>query len=82
MLILTNAMGFLGLTAGIFILVVHLFSLESFGVPYMSFEKNDLKDIFIRAPLWEMNNRPESIPNNNNKRQQKFRKAIWEDKNE
>jgi hypothetical protein len=82
MLILTNAMGFLGITCGIFFLIVHLFSLESFGIPYVSIESNDLKDIFIRAPLWEMNTRPESIPNNNPIRQKDFRKHLWRKDNE
>ncbi|MCT4620648.1 MAG: spore germination protein [Marinisporobacter sp.] len=82
MLILTNAMGFLGITSGIFFLIVHLFSLESFGVPYLSFESSDLKDIFIRAPLWKMNNRPKSIPNSNPIRQKDFRKLFRRKKDE
>ncbi|GAA0180336.1 spore germination protein [Clostridium sediminicola] len=74
MLILANAMGFLGIVSGIFFIIVHLFSLKSFGVPYLSFNSSNLKDIFIRAPLWKMNKRPESIPNNNPVRQTNFRR--------
>ncbi|MCT4594012.1 MAG: spore germination protein [Anaeromicrobium sp.] len=82
MLILTSAMGFLGITSGMFFLIVHLYSLESFGVPYFSLKEGDLKDIFIRAPLWKMNNRPKSIPNNNPIRQKDFRKYSGGKKNE
>ncbi|GAA0179783.1 spore germination protein [Clostridium sediminicola] len=82
MLILTNAMGFLGITGGMFFLIIHLFSLESFGVPYVSIKNSDLKDIFIRAPLWKMNKRPESIPNNNQVRQSDFRKQFRRNNNE
>lgn len=81
MLILTNALGFLGITGGVFFLIIHLFSLESFGVPYVSIKNSDLKDIFIRAPLWKMNKRPESIPNNNPVRESDFRKQFRGNKN-
>ncbi|QOR34861.1 spore germination protein [Clostridium sp. 'deep sea'] len=69
MLILANTLGFLGIATGCFFLIVHLFSLESFKVPYLSFSRSDLKDVFIRAPLWMMNKRPKAIPNNNENRQ-------------
>jgi hypothetical protein len=39
--------------------------MNSFGVQYLSFKRNDLKDIFIRAQLWNMDERPEAIPNKN-----------------
>ncbi|SHH92039.1 spore germination protein [Clostridium grantii] len=81
MLIITSAMGFLGLTAGVFFLIIHLFSLESFGVPYICFKKSDMKDIFIRSTSWKMNKRPESIPNNNPIRQSDFRKQFRRNKN-
>lgn len=75
MLILSNLLGVLGLIAGIYILMVHLYSLDSFGVPYCFNNKySDLKDILVRAPLFKMNKRPESIPNNNPIRQTDFRK--------
>jgi hypothetical protein len=74
MLILSNLLGILGLIAGMYILMVHLHSLDSFGVPYCFNNKySDLKDILVRAPLFEMNKRPESIPNNNPIRQSDFR---------
>jgi len=82
-LFLTNFLGAVGLIAGWYFLFIHLLSLDSFGVPYMPLDKyGDFKDTFIRVPLWKMNNRPESIPNNNPKRQTNFRNKLWRKKNE
>ncbi|EJO5346363.1 spore germination protein [Clostridium botulinum] len=82
MLILSNYLGLLGLTAGFFFLLAHICSLQNLGVPYLSFNKGDYKDIFVRAPLWMMNKRPDSIPNNNTIRQTDFRKKFRRKKNE
>lgn len=82
MLIITNFYGFLGIAVGWFFIIVHLFSLESLGVPYFSLHKSDLKDSIIRAPLWKMNKRPVSIPNNNKIRQTDFRKIFRGNKDE
>jgi len=82
MLVLANTIGFMGIAAGWFFLMVHLFSLESYGVPYVSIKERDMKDIFIRAPLWKMNKRPEAIPNNNPTRQSDFRKQFNGEKDE
>lgn len=83
MLILSNTLGALGIAAGWYILMVYLYSLDSFGVPYFFTNKyNDLKDILIRVPIWKMNNRPESIPNNNPIRQTDFRKKFRRKNNE
>jgi len=71
MLILANLMGIFGIATGFIILMIHLLSLRSFGVPYLTFYKSDLKDFLIRAPLWQMNRRPTAIPNSNNIRQKK-----------
>jgi spore germination protein KA len=80
MLLLANSIGFLGIAAGSYILLIQLLSLESFGVPYFSLYQNDLNDVFIRAPLWKMNNRPQEIPNNNAIRQSDFRTKWWRKK--
>jgi len=80
MLLLANSIGFLGIAAGCFILLIQLLSLESFGVPYFSLYQNDLNDVFIRAPLWKMNYRPEEIPNTNAVRQSDFRTKWWRKK--
>ena len=82
MLVLADILGFLGIAAGWLFIIIHLSSLESFGVPYFSIKSSDLKDIFIRAPLWKMNKRPKSIPNNNSVRQSDFRKNMRSNKNE
>ncbi|MCY6355252.1 spore germination protein [Clostridium sp. ZS2-4] len=82
MLLLANYMGIFGIGIGWFLLIVHLCSLDSFGVPYLQFNKNDIKDMFIRAPLWKLNKRPESLPNINPVRQTNFRNTFQEDNNE
>jgi hypothetical protein len=75
MLILANFLGALGLIAGVYVLMIHLYSIDSFGVPYWpTFKFANLKDTLIRVPLWKMNKRSESIPNNNPIRQTNFRK--------
>ena len=73
MLVLANIMGIFGIAVGWFLILVHLSSLDSLGVPYFEFHKSDLKDTFIRAPLWKMNKRPEGIPNQDPIRQTDFR---------
>ncbi|MBU3156168.1 spore germination protein [Clostridium estertheticum] len=73
MLVLANVMGIFGIAVGWFLILVHLSSLDSLGVPYFEFHKNDMKDTFIRAPLWKMNKRPEGIPNSDTIRQTDFR---------
>lgn len=64
-IVMANWLGMLGVVMTVFFIIAYLCSLDSFGVPYFSFYKSDMKDIFIRAPIWKMNKRPEAIPNNN-----------------
>ena len=73
MLILANWLGILGIVVGWFFILAYLCSMENFGVPYFSFPSSDMKDIFIRAPIWKMNKRPEAIPHNDPIRQSDFR---------
>jgi len=73
MLILSNWLGVLGIVIGWFFTLAYLCSLENFGVPYFAFHRSDMKDMFIRAPIWKMNNRPEAIPHNDPVRQSDFR---------
>lgn len=54
-LLITSAMfGLLGLLIGIFLVYIHLLSLESFGTPYLSpfipFNKGQMKDALGRSP--------------------------------
>ncbi|MGG6311343.1 spore germination protein [Paenibacillus macerans] len=61
-LILAGILGLYGVIAGMFLIVIHLLGLRSFGVPYMTpispqFPEN-MKDVWIRAPRWSMHRRP------------------------
>lgn len=65
LMIAANILGILGIvlaTTGFFI---YMCSIKSFGVPYLSpiapLDGNDLKDTFVRIPLWAMFERPETI---------------------
>jgi spore germination protein KA len=80
MLFIANAIGFLGIAVAWYALTIHLLSLKSFGVPYFTLYQKDLKDIFVRVPLWKMNDRPEEIPNSNVVRQTDFRSKWWRKK--
>ncbi|RIX51094.1 spore germination protein [Paenibacillus nanensis] len=72
MLILSGLLGLYGIIGGIFVLIIHLVGLRSFGVPYMSPVvpqiSQSLKDVFIRAPRWSMTDRPANFSGDNKKR--------------
>ncbi|MCS0824839.1 spore germination protein [Cytobacillus firmus] len=63
LMILAAAFGFFGIVIGLLILFIHLAQLRSFGVPYFApfapLRPKELKDTFIRVPIWLLNNRPE-----------------------
>jgi spore germination protein KA len=83
MLILADILGVLGITIGWFILIVHLLSLDSFGVPYFAINKKiDLQDKFIRSPIWKQNKRAEGIPHKDDIRQKDFRSKWRQKRNE
>ncbi|HEX3027787.1 MAG TPA: spore germination protein, partial [Clostridia bacterium] len=67
-------MGFFGIAIGLLAIFIHLASLRSFGTPYLSplapVRMGDLKDSFIRAPLWTMLKRPKDISWYDPKRQE------------
>lgn len=73
LIILASLFGIFGLSIGILVIIAHLTSLESFGVPYFSpfapTRYADWKDSVYRAFLWKMNQRPVSIPIQEQKRQ-------------
>ncbi|MFC6650437.1 spore germination protein [Paenibacillus rhizoplanae] len=60
---LAGFMGLYGILCGVFIVVLHLVSLRSFGVPYMSplgpFRPADLKDSIFRFPWPFLRTRPQ-----------------------
>ncbi|MDP4160682.1 MAG: spore germination protein [Bacillota bacterium] len=62
LIILAGFLGALGIMMGLMATLVHLCSLRSFGVPYLSpiapLSTKDLKDTMIRAPWWSMQTRP------------------------
>jgi len=62
LLILASLLGGMGIMLGLMTILVHLCSLRSFGVPYLSpfapLSPKDLKDTFIRVPWWAMITRP------------------------
>ena len=59
---LAGTLGFLGIMLGIIAIIVHLSSVRSFGVPYLSplspAKGRELKDVLVRAPWWMLNTRP------------------------
>lgn len=61
--------GFYGIILGIIMLIVHLCSLRSFGIPYTAplapFIPANLKDTVIRAPWWMFNKRPKLMKGEN-----------------
>lgn len=64
-LLLSSVIGLYGLVFGTAGLMLHLFELRSFGVPYMlglmTIQPQDIKDTVIRAPWWYMEYRPKFI---------------------
>ncbi|NQX60051.1 spore germination protein [Paenibacillus qinlingensis] len=65
MMALAASFGLYGIIIGVIILVLHLCSLRSFGVPYMSpfapFNLKGNKDTIMRVPLWALFSRPRII---------------------
>jgi len=63
--ILGAMMGLYGVTLGAIAIFLHLYSIKSFGVPYMSYiastEYEELKDTVVRGPWWKMKMRPRII---------------------
>jgi spore germination protein KA len=64
-LILAATTGAYGILIGLLGVLIHLASLRSFGTPYLAplapLTAGDLKDVFIRAPIWAMFTRPRTI---------------------
>lgn len=62
LILLAGTIGFIGITFGFMMILIHLTRLESFGVPYLApvapLRFKDLKDTFIRVPIYMMNERP------------------------
>lgn len=71
-LLLAGVFGGLGLTLGLLLLLLHLGTLTSFGVPYLSpivpFHPADQKDALFRLPLRFLLTRPSSLAARNPRR--------------
>ncbi|MFA6940706.1 MAG: spore germination protein [Clostridiaceae bacterium] len=72
-LILAGFLGIFGVGLGILFILAHIVSLRSFGTPYFApmapLTEKDLKDTFIRVPIWKMTTRPRTIGWHNINRQ-------------
>ncbi len=62
MIFLAGTLGLLGIMLGVIAIIIHLSTLRSFGVPYLSplapMKFRELKDVLVRAPWWKLNTRP------------------------
>ncbi|CQR48302.1 Spore germination protein A1 [Paraliobacillus sp. PM-2] len=62
LIFLGGMLGLLGIMLGIIMVIVHLSTLRSFGVPYLSpmapMKYSEIKDTMMRAPWWKLNKRP------------------------
>ncbi|MCY6371707.1 spore germination protein [Clostridium ganghwense] len=74
MLILSNFLGIFGISIGWFFILIKLFYMQNYGVEYLAFFKDDMKDTLVRVPLWKMNKRPVITSPKDNIRQTDFRK--------
>ncbi|AOZ92159.1 spore germination protein [Paenibacillus crassostreae] len=74
MMMLAASFGLFGIIIGIIAIMLHLCSLRSFGIPYMSpfapFILDDQKDALLRLPQWAMFSRPRLVSQKNNIRAQ------------
>jgi spore germination protein len=77
MMILASMFGIVGIVTGAMILVVHFVSLESLGTPYGSplapWRYVEMKDVFVRFPIWSMLKRPKSTMPSQSIRQKNHR---------
>ncbi|OAS16127.1 hypothetical protein A8708_05920 [Paenibacillus oryzisoli] len=75
---LSGILGLLGLMLGFIVIVIHLCSLRSLGVPYLQplapIKGSELKDVLVRAPIWSMRRRPLFTASTNSIRQPKGQK--------
>lgn len=72
-MVLAGTFGLFGIVMGLIIMIAHLVSLRSFGVPYLSpmapLVLADQKDVLIRVPFWKMFSRPRFMSDSNQTRE-------------
>ncbi len=65
MIILAGTLGLFGVIMGFAAILIHLCSVRSFGVPYLTplapIMLSEWKDTMVRLPLWQMDTRPEAL---------------------
>lgn len=66
-LFLGGTLGLFGIVCGLGVMILHLISIRSFGVPFMypiaPYDKEGMKDFIKMRPIKEMNYRPRNIAN-------------------
>lgn len=71
-LFLGALLGLFGIALGVTIMIIHLISLRSFGVPYLypiaPYDREGMKDFILMKPIKEMNYRPKNISNPKNRK--------------
>lgn len=65
LILLAGTLGLLGIAIGLMVVVNHMLSLRSFGVPYIApyapLNIKALKDSIVRAPFYQLKKRPQNI---------------------
>ena len=81
MILLGGTMGLFGIISGLFTLFLHLTTLRSFGMPYLTpyspFIASDMKDAAFRAPWWATRKRPALLSDRNPTRSSRRLKATF-----
>lgn len=72
-MLLAGTLGLLGIMMGIIVIAIHLCSLRSFGVPYLTplapLKGREFKDVLWRSPWWMMDTRPNLTGESNSYRE-------------
>lgn len=82
LMLLAGCLGFFGIFIGVMLLLVHLTSLRSFGVPYMSpfapgaKASRAWRDVFVRIPWWAIVLRPQELKLRNPRRKGSNRRPL------
>ncbi len=62
LMFLAALFGYVGISFGLIIMCIHLCQLRSFQTPYLSpiapLKRKDMKDTFVRLPIWSFKERP------------------------